>query len=89
MPPQEALDKLRDGLPAWRNHKTLPPEAHEAVSALCSAAHGAGWTPEQLVVAVKDVCYGSPEVSGLTTTSERDAFLAKVVTACIREYYNR
>jgi hypothetical protein len=38
-------------------------------------------------MAVKDACYGSPEIAHLTTTSERDAFLAKVVSACIREFY--
>jgi hypothetical protein len=38
-------------------------------------------------MAVKDACYSSPEISHLTTTSERDAFLAKIVSACIKEYY--
>lgn len=38
-------------------------------------------------MAVKDACYTSPEISHLTTTSERDAFLAKIVSSCIKEYY--
>ena len=38
-------------------------------------------------MAVKDTCYASPEISHLTSTSERDAFLAKVVSACIKEYF--
>ena len=45
------------------------------------------WTPEQLLIAVKDACYTSPEISSLTTTSERDAVLAKIVTGCINEFY--
>lgn len=38
-------------------------------------------------MAVKDACYTSPEIAHLTSTSERDAFLAKIVSSCIREYY--
>ena len=40
-----------------------------------------------MVVAVKSTCYSSEQVSELDTTSERDALLAKIVTACIKEYY--
>jgi hypothetical protein len=40
-----------------------------------------------MVVAVKSTCYSSEQVAGIDTTSERDALLAKVVTACIKEYY--
>ena len=54
---------------------------------LCSAARAEGLTAEQMVVAVKSTCYSSEEVSELDTTSERDALLAKIVTACIKEYY--
>ena len=85
--PAESLIKLRAGLPTWRVRSTLPPEANDIVVELCGAAHRAGWSPEQLVVAVKDACYGSDEMSQMTTTSERDALLAKVVTACIKEYF--
>ncbi len=65
----------------------LTPEASAAITALCEKARDDGWTAEQLVMAVKDACYGSPEIAHLTTTSERDAFLAKVVSSCIREFY--
>ena len=85
--PQESLDRLRDGLASWRGRKALTPEANEVVIDLCLSARQAGWTPEQLVVAVKDACYNSPELDGLASTSERDAFLARIVTACIKEYF--
>lgn len=54
---------------------------------LCRGAKHDGWSAEQLLMAVKDACYTSPEISHLTSTSERDAFLAKIVSACIKEYY--
>lgn len=45
------------------------------------------WTPEQLVVAVKDVCYSSNELQRVHSSSERDNIIARIVTASIREYY--
>ena len=87
--PQESLDRLRDGLSLWRTRKTLTPEANAIVETLCADARDAGWTPEQLVVAVKDACYNSSEISAITTTSERDAFLARIVTACIKEFFRK
>ena len=87
MLPKEALDKLRSSLAARGTRKTLSTEEREVVAELCSGARKGGWTPEQLIVAVKDACYTSPEIAHLTTTSERDAFLARIVTACIEEFF--
>jgi hypothetical protein len=42
---------------------------------------------EQLIVAVKEACYQSEEIGRLTTTSEREALVSTVVTACIQEFY--
>jgi hypothetical protein len=85
--PAEALERLRTSLPSWRARSALPSEATAIVRELCAGARAAGWTPEQLIVAVKTTCYGSDEVSQLDTTSERDALLARVVTTCIKEYF--
>lgn len=85
--PADALERLRTSLPSWRARSALPSEATAIVRELCAGARAAGWTPEQLIVAVKTTCYGSDEVSQLDTTSERDALLARVVTTCIKEYF--
>ena len=85
--PSEVLERLRSSLPYWRARSALPPEATVIVQDLCAAARAAGWTPEQLVVAVKTACYASDEVTQLDTTSERDALLARVVTSCIKEFF--
>ena len=87
MPPEEALAKLRNSLAEWRSNRSMGPEQDELVTILCQSAKAAGWSSEQLVVAVKDVCSASPEISRLTTTSERENFLARIVTACIKQYY--
>ncbi len=83
-----ALDRLRSGLPSWRLRSALPADAQEVVAELCTAARKEGWSPEQLVVAVKNACYSSDEIAQLNTTSERDGILSKVVTACIKEFFS-
>lgn len=81
------MEQLRDGLATCRGQRGLTPEARDAIVTLCAGARRDGWTPEHLLVAVKQACATSPEISHLTTTSERDAFLAKIITACIQEFF--
>jgi hypothetical protein len=83
----EALTILREGLATCRSKRGLTPEANSAIVSLCDGAKSDGWSAEQLLVAVKDACYTSAEIAHLTSTSERDAFLSKIVSACIKEYY--
>lgn len=83
----ESITTLREGLATCRSKRGLTLEANAAIVTLCASARHDGWTAEQLLMAVKDTCYASPEISHLTSTSERDAFLAKVVSACIKEYF--
>lgn len=78
---------LREGLATCRSKRGLTPEAETAIASICKTARDDGWTAEHMLVAVKDACYTSPEIAHLTTTSERDAFLAKIVTACIKQFY--
>ena len=46
-----------------------------------------GWTPEQLLVTVKEACYTSPDFVSLNSTSEREVLVASVVTGCITEFF--
>lgn len=87
--PKEAMADLRDGLATCGGSRRLTPQAQASITSVCHYARGAKWTPEQLLVAVKDACYTSPEITQMTTTSERDAFLSKVVTACIQEFFRK
>ena len=84
---KDVLQRLRDGIASSRSSRGLSPEARIAITDLCSMARTNSWTPEQLLIAVKDACYTTPEITSLTTTSERDAVLAKIVTGCINEFY--
>ena len=83
----EILKSLQDGLATCTSRRPLSPEARRAIARLCIVAHESQWTPEQLVIVVKEACYSSPEISHLTTASEREALLATIVTGCIQEFY--
>ena len=84
----DILKSLRDGLATCSLRRGLSPEARRALATICGVAREKSWNPEQLVILVKEVCYTSPEISHLTTTSEREALLATIVTGCINEYYS-
>jgi hypothetical protein len=81
------LKSLRDGLATCSPRQGLSPEARQALASICSVARENDWTPEQLLILVKEVCYTSPEITRLITTSEREALLSTIVTGCIQEYY--
>ena len=83
----EILKSLQDGLATCTSRRALSPEARRAVARLCAVARENSWNPEQLVVVVKEACYSSPRIAHLTTSSEREAMLATIVTGCIQEFY--
>ena len=83
----DVLKSLRDGLATCTSRQGLSPEARQAITSICMVAREHGWTPEQLLILVKEVCYTSPEITHLTTTSEREALLSMIVSGCIQEYY--
>lgn len=83
----EILKSLQNGLATCTSGRAVSPEARRAIARLCVTAHESGWNPEQLVIVMKEACYSSPEFWHLTTTSERDALLATIVTECIQEFY--
>ena len=85
---KDVVQRLRDGIATSRSSRGLSPEARRVISDLCLFAHHSAWTPEQLLVAVKDACYSSPEIMSLTTTSERETVLARIISACINEFYS-
>lgn len=85
--PDDSIRTLRDGLATCRNSRGLSTEARMSVAQLCRVARTSDWSMEQLLVAVKEACYQSEEIARLTSTSEREALVSTVVTACIQEYY--
>ena len=85
--PFEAVRTLRDGLAPCQTTRRLSAEARHAIGDLGRTARENDWCMEQLLIAVKEACYTSEEISRLTTTSEREALVSTIVTACIQEFY--
>jgi len=83
----DILKSLRDGLATCSPGRGLTPAARSAIACICGVARDNSWTVEQLLILVKEVCYTSPEISHLTTTSERETMLATIISGCIHEYY--
>jgi len=84
----EILKSLRNGLATCSIRRGISPEARKAIASVCGLARENSWSPEQLLILLKEVCYSSPEMAHLTTTSEREALLATIVTGLIDEYYS-
>jgi hypothetical protein len=89
---------LRDYLAAIASHPSLGEEAqteelHKRVCSVVDELKAAGWPPERVIVAVKQVAEGvgmHPSRSVLSATSPlgaKDATLVKMVRWCIEEYY--
>ena len=85
--PDDSVRKLRDGLSTCKTSRGLSREARASISELCESARKSDWAMEHLIIAVKEACYQSAEIARLTSTSEREALVSTVVTACIQEFY--
>ena len=83
----EMARELESALCASSPAQMLSDHTRATIKAVCSSARQSLWTPEQLVVAVKQVSYSAPEFAQSHSPSERQAIIARIVTACIREFY--
>ena len=92
-PPQAissaAMDALRQSLRTdYRaDSKLARARVRNAVQLVCADARLKRYTPERLLIDVKDALRVSPEVQQLPRGPERDEFIAGVVTLCIDEFF--
>ncbi|HEY2375497.1 MAG TPA: hypothetical protein VGH98_05935 [Gemmatimonadaceae bacterium] len=59
----------------------------DAVRRICDEAKREHWPPESLLIAFKKALAAAPAVRRLTRGPKRDAFVARLVSLCIAEYY--
>ena len=59
----------------------------DALDVMAAEARSKKMLPEQLLVVLKDIWYGLPEVRGIEDSGEQIRVLQRVVTMCIKEYY--
>jgi hypothetical protein len=62
-------------------------ELRAALRALAAEARAKSVLPESLLVALKDIWYGLPNLSAARAHTEQLHLLQRLVTMCIKEYY--
>jgi hypothetical protein len=85
--PNPVVQALHDGLATCVSGRRLTPQARRAITELCVVARNNDWTPEQLLITVKEACHTSPDFIRLASTSEREILIASVITGTINEFY--
>ena len=61
----------------------------KAVQLVCAEARLQHYTPERLLVDLKDALRATPEVQQVPRGPERDELVARVVTLCIDEFFEK
>jgi hypothetical protein len=83
----ESIDAVRAALRAYLHDSKDPGTLQPALLALASQARERDMLPEQVLVLLKDVWSGLPEVRSMSDSREQIRLLQRVVTMCIKEYY--
>ena len=93
MPPnalsQDTVESVRRALERYSRASAEEPaaELRAALQGLAREAREKQLTPEQLLVVLKGVWYGLPDVRTAGAESEQVRVLQRVVTMCIKEYF--
>jgi hypothetical protein len=86
-----AMDALRRSLQGdYRaDGKLARARVRHAVQMVCADARLKRFTPERLLIDVKDALRVLPEVQQMSRGPERDEFISSVVTLCIDEFFGQ
>ena len=85
--PRDAVELLRNCIEAKKDGKPVVDKLRAAMAPICAEAHRSQISPEQLLIAVKELCHSLPEYEKIRGAHERGAFLDSVVRMAIEEYY--
>ena len=83
-----SLDAVRLALRAYLCDPDDVSALQASLLLVSSEARARNIMPEQLLVMLKELWSTLPEVRAMTDTSQQVRLLQRVVTMCIREYYN-
>ena len=84
----ETLNTVRGALREYLRDANDPGALQASLLLMASEARTRSMLPEQLLIVLKDVWHGLPEVRSMHDTREQVPMLQRVVTMCIKEYYN-
>ena len=82
------IDAVRAALRAYLSNSESAAVLQGALLSMASEARAKSMLPEQLLVVLKDVWNGLPEVRATSDTQEQTRLMQRVVTMCIKEYYS-
>ena len=84
----ETIAAVRTALRGYLSSSPDGSALQGALSRMSSEARERGMLPEQVLVVLKDVWNGLPEVRAMSNAGEQIRLLQRVVTMCIKEYYS-
>lgn len=84
----ETMTALRSALVSYVQHPVDCGALRPALRQLAVEAHANGIVAEQVLIVLKQVWYTLPSARELPSSEERGQLLQRVVTMCIREYYD-
>ena len=83
-----SLQALRDALRGYLRDSQDPSALQASLLLAATDARAQNILPEQLLITLKEVWSSLPEVRAMSDAAEQVRLLQRVVTLCIREYYN-
>lgn len=83
----ETVTSLRDALSHYLAERHDGPRLRDALGELAREARRKDLPAEQMIIAVKSVWHSLPALKRVDALGEQSAMLQRVVTACIKAYY--
>lgn len=82
------VDAVRTALRQYLANSSSAESLQAALVSMASEAREKSILPEHLLIVLKDIWNGLPEVRSMSDTTEQVRVLQRVVTMCIKEYYS-
>lgn len=84
----DSLNSVRLALRGYLQDSRDPTALQASLLLVATEARARNILPEQLLVILKETWSSLPEVRAMSDAGEQVRLLQRVVTMCIREYYN-
>jgi hypothetical protein len=83
-----STDVVREALRAYLQDSRDPSALQASLLMIATEARARAILPEQLLILLKEIWSGLPEVRAIADSREQIRLLQRVVTMCIKEYYS-
>jgi hypothetical protein len=85
---EETTNAVRAALLQYLRAPSVPNELRDALNRMAEEARTKAILPEHLLITLKQIWSSLPEVRSVGDVEEQTRMLQRVVTMCIREYYD-